>query len=153
MNHKSASWNRNVVSWSTDRWQWVSIRCIAGAVGQNDMLHRMISHNRHFGGSLIHFNFIFLLDLYLFFCLITSLVSNIGQNHVTTIKYGSCEFWNLRKRITTCLESGVYTAFHIQSVLPGVTLDLKEIGSYFTNTQTFRFSVIIAVNTDCELRV
>jgi len=67
MNHNSASWNRNVVSWSTDRWQWVSISCVAGAVGQNDMLHRMISHNRQFGGRFNHFNFIFLLDLYLFF--------------------------------------------------------------------------------------
>jgi len=66
-NHNSASWNRNVVSWSTDRWQWVSISCVAGAVGQNDMLHRMISHNRHCGGSFIDFNFIFLLDLYLLF--------------------------------------------------------------------------------------
>jgi hypothetical protein len=139
MNHKSASWNRNVVSWSTDRWQWVSISCAAGAVAQNDMLHRMISHNRHFGGSLIHFSFIFLLDLYLsfFICLNSSFVSSIGQNHVATIKCGSCVFWNVRKRITTCLESGVYTAFHIQSVLPRVTLDLKEIGSYFTNTRTF----------------
>jgi hypothetical protein len=79
------------VSWSTDRWQWVSTGRVAGAVAQNDMLQRMISHNRHFGGTLV-FQFPFLVTNVLFCYFDCNFDFNIGQNDVATIKYCYCEF-------------------------------------------------------------
>lgn len=123
MDHKSASWNRNVVSWSADRWQWVSIGSIAGAFSRTAMLQWMISHNRHCGGRHpLQFPFLLVSELFVGFTVISiSIQDKIVSQQLNVV----CASF---KTSEIDLQHFQRVAFSNKQQRAEVTLNLKEIG-------------------------